>query len=80
MCMSKPKMPKMKEPKLPPQPLQRQEPAGFQVGRDEDDKGVQKIKANRSRRKLRIRSSDKVSTQTAGSKVGAASGVQTTGG
>lgn len=54
MCFSTPKAPKVPDPKLPQQPIQRQEPAGFQVGRDEADDGAMRIKANRSRRRLRI--------------------------
>ncbi len=78
MCMmSKPKMPKVPEPKLPPQPLARQEPVGLKVGREEGNDDTKKLKAKRAgRRKLRLH--DKVSTQSAGSAVGAAGGVQTT--
>lgn len=74
MCMSTPKAPKVKDPVLPPQPIQRQEPIGLKVGRTEaeDTKVIQK---NRARRKLRI-GRDRVSTQTTGSSVGLASGVQ----
>lgn len=71
-------MPKMPEPKLPPQPLMRQEPVGLKVGRDEGDDGTQTAKRKRSgRRKLRL--NDKMSTQVAGGSVGNASGVQTAG-
>ena len=55
MCFSKPKMPKMpeqKDPILPQQPLQATQPANLQIGRTDAEDN--KVKQNRSRRKLRI--------------------------
>ena len=75
MCMGgTPKMPKQKDPILPPQPIQRQEPVGLKVGRTEAE-DTKVIKKNRARRKLRI-GRDRVSTQTTGKPVGTSSGVQ----
>ena len=79
MCMSKPKMPKMptpKDPVLPAQPIAPQNPAGLQVGRKDEDDSTSKLKANKSRSKLRIKRNDTTSIQ-GGSNVGGASGVQT---
>lgn len=56
MCLGKPKIPKMPEPKdpiLPQQPLQQTQPANLQIGRTEGEDN-KKLKQNRSRRKLRI--------------------------
>jgi hypothetical protein len=76
MCIfGKPKqqaLPEPKDPVLPKQPLQQQQPAALQVGRKESE-GDQVLKKNKSRRKLRI-SKDNASIQTTSS-VGKASGV-----
>lgn len=79
MCMSKPKMPKMptpKDPVLPAQPIAPQNPAALQVGRKDEDDSTSKLKANKARKKLRIKRNDNQSIQ-GGSSVGGASGVQT---
>lgn len=80
MCMSKPKMPKMptpKDPVLPAQPIAPQNPASLQVGRKDEDDSTSKLKANKARKKLRIKRTDNQSIQTTGGSVGGASGVQT---
>ena len=69
MCFSA-KTPDIPDPKLPKQPIQRQEPASFSVGRNGEDRGTDRIKANRSRRRLRIRRSDNVSAQVSGAPSG----------
>ena len=56
-----PKMPKPKDPILPQQPLQVQQPANLQIGRTEGEDN-KKLKQNRSRRKLRIQT-DKAGVQ-----------------
>lgn len=56
-------MPQPKEPTLPPQPLQKQQPAYIQVGRYGEEDSTKKLKKNRSRRALRI---DQAGPQTAG--------------
>lgn len=65
MCFGSPDMPEVPEPKdpiLPKQPLQQQQPAGLDVGRKDDEDSIKTLKKNRSRGKLRIKL-DKVSTQ-----------------
>lgn len=48
MCMmSKPKAPKMPEPKLPQQPIARQEPAVLAVGRTKEEPDTKKIRKKR---------------------------------
>jgi len=59
-----PAMPEQKDPILPPQPLQQQQPANLKIGRREgEDNSV--LKRNRSRAKLRI-TRDAAGVQTAG--------------
>lgn len=80
MCMSSPKMPatpKPQDPVLPTQPIAPQNPAGLQVGRKDEDDSTSKLKANKARKKLRIKRNDTQSIQSTGGTVGGASGVQT---
>ena len=84
MCMSKPKMPKAptpKDPVLPTQPIAPQNPASLQVGRKDEDDSTSKLKANKARKKLRIkRDTSAVGTQVSGGgSVGGSSGVNTSG-
>ena len=83
MCMSSPKPPKMpapKDPILPAQPIAPQNPASLQVGRKDEEADTQKLKANKARKKLRIKRSDSVSTQTSGATPMKASGTNVSGG
>ena len=67
MCMSSPKMPpppKPADPVLPSQPIVQQNPAGLQVGRKDEDDATSKLKANKARKKLRIKRQDTQSVQT----------------
>ena len=84
MCMSTPKMPKAPKPQdpiLPAQPIAPQNPASLQVGRKDEDDSTSKLKANKARKKLRIkRDTSGVGTQmSGGGGTGAAGGVGTSG-
>lgn len=74
MCFSQPKMPPMKDPVLPKQPLQQQEPVGLQVGRTEDDNKFNNAKASRARKRLRI-TRDTAGAQVSGAPVGSSGGI-----
>jgi len=75
MCFGAPKIPKMeqKDPILPKQALQPTQPANLALGRVEGEDN-KKLKANRSRRKLRV-GLDK-STQVSGAAAGKTGGLQ----
>lgn len=68
MCFGAPKVPKYesKDPVLPKQAIQQQQPVGLSVGRTNETNDFKDAKAKRSRNKLRI-TSDTAGVQVAGS-------------
>ena len=76
-----PPPPKPSDPILPQQPIAPQNPASLQVGRKDEDADSQKLKANKARKKLRIkRDTSNVGTQVSGGGTAQkSSGTQTSG-
>ena len=76
-----PPPPPPKDPILPAQPIIQQQPIGLKAGRTEEDDKFKQTKAQRARKKLRIKASEsKAGLQTPGAqarqRVGQSSGMQ----